>query len=163
MAAGLAFDGLPTPLRLMSLLLDRLRTDLQSARKAQDKPRLLVLGTILADISNREIELKRTLTDDDVVEVLRRGIKKRREAQEVFEKAQRTDLSTKERHEAEILSGYMPAGVGEDEIRSAVRAAIASGQSNLGAVMGRVMGQFKGRAEGGVVNAIVREELAKVS
>lgn len=147
----------------MSLLLERLRADLQSARKAQDKPRLLVLGTILADMSNREIELKRALTDDDVVEVVRRGIKKRREAQDLFEKAQRTDLSTKERHEVEVLSSYMPAGVGDDEIRSAVRAAIAAGPSNVGAIMGRVMGQFKGRAEGGVVNAIVREELAKVS
>lgn len=147
----------------MSLLLERLRADLQSARKTQDKPRLLVLGTILADINNREIELKRSLTDDDVVEVVRRGIKKRREAQELFEKAQRADLSSKERNEVEVLSGYIPAGVGEEEIRSAVRAAIAAGQSNIGAVMGRVMGQFKGRVEGGVVNAIVREELAKVS
>jgi uncharacterized protein YqeY len=147
----------------MSPLLERLRADLQSARKAQDKPRLLVLGTVLADISNREIELKRALTDDDVVEVLRRGIKKRREAQEVFEKAQRSDLSSKERNEVEVLSGYMPTAVGEDEIRSAVRATIATGQSNLGAVMGRVMGQFKGRVDGGVVSAIVREELAKVS
>lgn len=147
----------------MSLLLERLRADLQSARKAQDKPRVLVLGTILADVTNREIELKRSLTDEDVVEVVRRGIKKRREAQELFEKAQRTDLSSNERAQVDILSGYMPAGVGEDEIRSAVRAAIAGGQSNLGAVMGRVMGQFKGRVEGGVVNTIVREELAKVS
>ena len=147
----------------MPLLLERLRADLQSARKSQDKPRLLVLGTILADLSNREIELKRTLTDDDVVEVLRRGIKKRREAQELFEKAQRTDLSSKERNEVEVLSGYMPAAVGDEEIRSAVRAAIAAGQTNLGAVMGRVMAQFKGRVEGGAVNAIVREELTKPS
>ena|SRR5579862_8832517 len=147
----------------MSPLLGRLRADLQSARKAQDKARLLVLGTILADVGNREIELRRELTDDDVIDVLRRGIKKRREALELFEKAQRADLVSKERGEVDTLSAYVPVNVGEDEVRAAVRAAIAAGPPSLGAVMGRVMGQFKGRVEGGVVNAIVREELAKVS
>jgi uncharacterized protein len=144
----------------MTSLLSRLQDDLTSARKAQDKARVLLLGTIIADIRNREIELKRDLVDDDVLEVLRRGIKRRRESIEMYDKGGRTDLAATERSEVEILSAYLPAQASTDDIRAAVVAAIAGGATNVGAVMGKVMAQFKGKAEGGVINAIVREELA---
>jgi uncharacterized protein YqeY len=120
----------------------------------------LLLGTILADARNREIELKRDLTDDDVVEVLRRGIKRRRESVEMYDKGGRTDLAATERAELDALTAYLPASVDDTEIRAAVVAAIEGGAANVGAVMGKVMSQFKGRAEGSVINAIVREELA---
>jgi uncharacterized protein YqeY len=142
-------------------LLDRLQTDLNAARKAQDKGRVLLLGTILADARNREIELKQALTDDDVVEVLRKGIKKRRESIEMYDKGGRADLAATERQEVDALATYLPAGASADEIRSAVVAAIEGGARNVGAVMGMVMPRFKGRAEGGTINAIVREELGK--
>ena len=77
---------------MAAALLARLQDDLTAARKAQDKAMVLLLGTILADARNREIELKRDLTDDDVVEVLRRGIKRRRESVEMYDKGGRTDL-----------------------------------------------------------------------
>lgn len=144
----------------MSQLLARLQSDLNTARKAQDKPRVLLLGTIISDVKNREIELKRPVTDDDVNEVLRRGIKRRRESVEMYDKGGRADLANKERAEVEALGAYLPAAVDEDELRAAVRAAIAGGAANVGAVMGKVMGQFKGRAEGSVINAIARQELA---
>jgi len=144
----------------MTQLLARLQDDLTSARKAQDKSRVLLLGTIIADIKNREIELKRDLVDDDVLDVLRRGIKRRRESIEMYDKGGRPDLAAAERSEVEILSGYLPAQASTDDIRAAVVAAIAGGATNVGAVMGKVMAQFKGKAEGGVINAIVREELA---
>ena len=144
----------------MSALLSRLQAALTTARKAQDKPRTLLLGTILADIKNRKIELRREPTDDDVVDVLRKGIKRRRESIEAYDKGGRADLSAKERAEVTNLEQYLPAQVSDDEIRIAVRAAIASGAANIGAVMGKVMPQFKGRAEGGAINAIAREELA---
>lgn len=145
---------------MAATLLARLQGDLTAARKAQDKPQVLLLGTILADARNREIELKRDLTDEDVVEVLRRGIKKRRESVEMYEKGGRADLAAIERAELDLLSKYLPAQVSDDELRAAVVAAIDAGASNVGAVMGKVMGQFKGRADGSVINAIVREELA---
>ena len=145
----------------MAELLTRLQSDLQSARKAQNKAQTLLLGTIISDVKNREIELKRELTDDDVSEVLRKGIKKRRESIEMFDKGGRADLAGTERDEVALLSRYLPAAVGDDEIRAAVVAAIDAGASNVGAVMGKVMGQFKGKAEGGTINTIVREELAK--
>ncbi len=144
----------------MSQLLARLQSDLNAARKAQDKPRVLLLGTIISDVKNREIELKRPVTDDEVNEVLRRGIKRRRESVDMYDKGGRADLASKERAEVEALGAYLPAAVDEDELRAAVRAAIAGGAANVGAVMGKVMGQFKGRAEGSVINAIARQELA---
>ncbi|MFI5227621.1 MAG: GatB/YqeY domain-containing protein [Gemmatimonadales bacterium] len=145
----------------MSALFARLQADLTTARKAQDKPRTLLLGTIISDAKNREIELRRPLTDDDVNEVLRRGIKRRRESIEMYDKGGRADLAATERSEADLLGAYLPATVSDDEVRAAVLAAIAGGATNVGAVMGKVMPQFKGRAEGGTINTIVREELGK--
>jgi len=143
----------------MAQLLARLQEDLNTARRAQDKGRVMLLGTIISDVKNREIEVKRDLTDDDVTEVLRRGIKRRRESIEMFDKGGRADLATIERAEVDALGVYLPASVSDDEIRAAVVAAIDGGATNLGAVMGKVMSQFKGRAEGGTINAIVRAEL----
>jgi uncharacterized protein YqeY len=145
----------------MPELLTRLQGDLNAARKAQDKAQVTLLGTIISNARNREIELKRDLTDDDVIDTLRKGIKTRRESIDMYDKAGRADLAAVERSEVELLGKYLPAAVSNDEIRAAVQAAIAGGADNIGAVMGKVMGQFKGRAEGGTINAIVREELAK--
>src|ERR1051325_5449631 len=145
----------------MPELLTRLQSDLTASRKAQDKPATLLLGTIVSDVKNREIELKRELTDDDVIDVLRRGIKKRREAIEMFERGKRPELAAVEQAQVQQLESYLPSGPSADEIRAAVREAIAGGAANVGAVMGAVMPKFKGRAEGGTINAIVREELAK--
>jgi uncharacterized protein YqeY len=145
----------------MSDLLARLQSDLVVARKAQDKPRTLLLSTTLADIKNRRIELQRDPVDAEVVEVLRKGIKKRRESIELYEKGGRQDLVAKERTEVEALELYLPPAVDSDELRAAVRAAIAAGATNLGAVMGKVLPQFKGRAEGSTLSAIAREELGQ--
>lgn len=143
----------------MADLFARLQADLNAARKAQDKPRILVLGTILADAKNRRIELRRDLTDEEVVDVLRKGIKRRRESVEMYQKASRADLVDKENAEIAVLDQYLPAQVSGDEIRTAVKAAIAGGATNIGAVMSKVMPQFKGRADGSTINAIAREEL----
>ena len=145
----------------MSDLMARLQADLNASRKAQDKPGTLLLGTILADVKNRAIELRRDLTDEDVIDVLRRGIKKRRESVEMYVTAKREELADKERAEVARLETYLPAAVEPEEVRAAVRQAMAGGAANVGAVMARVMPQFKGRAEGGTINAIVREELAR--
>lgn len=142
-------------------MLARLQADLNAARKAQNKGHILLLGSIISDVKNREIELKRELSDDDVVEVLRKGIKRRRESIEMFDAGGRVDLATTERAEVLALGKYLPVGVSDDEIRTAVIASIRGGATNIGAVMGKVMPQFKGRADGGTINAIVREELAK--
>jgi uncharacterized protein YqeY len=136
-----------------------LRAALTAARKAQDKPRTLVLGTILANLKNREIELKRPVTGDDVIEVLRKGIKTRRESVEQYTAANRPELAEAERFQIGVLEEFVPPAVDPEEIRSAVRAAIAGGAKDVGKVMGQVLPQFKGRADGKDVNRIVREEL----
>lgn len=145
----------------MSDLSTRLQADLNAARKAQDKPLVLVLGTIVADVKNKRIELRREPSDDEVVDVVRKGIKRRRESIEMYEKGGREELAAKERAELTVLEGYLPPAVDPEELRAAVRAAIAGGAANIGAVMGKVMPQFKGRVDGGAINAMAREELAK--
>ena len=147
----------------MSDLLDRLERELNLARKAQAKARILLLGTILSDVRNRQIELRRPVTDDEVLEVMRRGIKRRRESIEMYSKAGRDELAGREQAEVLELEQFLPAQVGDDELRAAVRAAIDDGATTLGAVMGQVLPRFKGRAEGGKVSALAREELGRDS
>lgn len=144
----------------MSELEDRLRRDLTTSRKAQDRASTLLLSTVLADVKNRQIELRRDLTDEDVTEVLRRGIKRRRESVELYERGGREDLAQRERNEVTELERYLPATMGDEELRRAVRDAIAGGATTLGAVMGAVLPRFRGRADGARVNSIAREELA---
>ena len=143
----------------MSDLALSLRAALNAARKSQDKARALVLGTILANLKNRELELGRNPTDDEVVEVIRKGIKLRREAAEQFSAAQRADLADLERSQIKVLEEFLPPAADPAEIRAAARAAIAAGAKDLGRVMGAVMPKFKGRADGKLINEIVREEL----
>ena len=145
----------------MSDLLERVQAAMTASRKAQAKDRTLVLGTVLANLKNREIELKRALTNEDVVDVLRRAVKTRRESIEQYDKAGRVDLSAVEQGEIKVLEEYLPADVDPEEIRAAVRSVIAGGVVDIGKVMGQVMPAFRGRADGKVINQIVREELAR--
>ena len=137
-----------------------LRAALVAARKSQSKDRTLVLSTILANLKNRELELKRAPGHADVVDVLRKGIKLRREAAEQYARAERQDLADAESAQIRILEEFLPAEADPAEIRAAVREAIAGGAGDIGKVMGAVLPRFKGRAEGKVVNQIAREELA---
>ncbi len=138
---------------------EALRAAMNTARRAQDKDRTLVLGTILANLKNREIELRRPPTDEDVVDVLRKGIKTRRESVEQYTAARRTDLAATELAQITVLEEFLPPDIDPEEIRGAVRAAIAGGATDIGKVMGQIMPRFKGRADGKVINQIVREEL----
>jgi len=136
---------------------------MNEARKQRDQARTLLLSTIISDVKNRELELNHPPSDDETVEVLRRGIKKRRESVEVYEKAGRADMAATEAAEIKILEAYLPAAVPPEEIRAAVREAIAGGATDIGKVMGAVMPKFKGKADGKLINQIVREELSAKS
>jgi uncharacterized protein YqeY len=142
-------------------LADDLQAAMTAARKAQDKDRTLLLGTVLAALKNREIEVSRELTDTDVIEVLRKGVKTRRESVEQYVAGKRQDLADRESWEIGIIEGYLPPDADPAEIRAAVRAAVAAGATEIGKVMGRVMPQFKGRADGKVIQQIAREELTQ--
>jgi uncharacterized protein YqeY len=138
-------------------LKDRIRGDMNAARRQQDKDRARLLSTLLSDIRNREIEVRHELEDGEVVEVLARAVKMRNEAAEQM--ASRPELADRERGEAEVLKGYMPPPLSEEEIRQLVQGAIDAGAQNVGAVMGHVMPEVKGRADGREVNRMVREVL----
>ena len=144
----------------MPSLSDRLRVAMNEARKNRHQARTLLLSTILADLQNRDIELQRPVSDPEAVEVLRRGIKRRREAIEMYAKGGRKDLEAKEAAEVRMIEEFLPAEAAPEDIRAAVRDAIAGGAKDLGQVMGQVMPKFKGRADGKLVNQIAREELA---
>ena len=140
-------------------LASTLRAALNAARKAQDKDRTLVLGTILANLKNREIELRRPATNEEVADVLRKGIKIRREAVEQYTAASRADLAEVESTQIRVLEEFLPPAVDPEEIRAAVRSAIGAGARDIGKVMAQVLPQYKGRADGKVINQIAREEL----
>ena len=145
---------------LMSELLSRLQQDATAARKSQDKAASLLLGMLLSEVKNREFEARRALTDEDVVEVIRKAVKRRKEAIEAFTKGARPELAEKEANEASILERYLPAAIDPDVVRAAVREAIAGGATVMGALMGKVVPQFKGKVDGAVISSIVKEELA---
>ena len=151
----------------MSDLKDRLRADLTTAMKARDSLRTGTLRMVLTAITNAEVGGKeaRELSDDDVIGVLTSEAKKRREAAEAFDDADRPELAAKERDESAILAEYLPAQLDDDAIREIVTAAIEStgsagaGMKAMGSVMGVVQPQVKGRADGSAVAAEVKRQL----
>ncbi len=140
-------------------LAEALRGAMNAARKAQDKDRTLVLGTILANLRNREIDLRRPASDDEVVDVLRKGIKLRREAIEQYRAGNRQDLADGEQAQIKVLEEFLPPEVDPAELRAAVREAIEAGAKDIGKVMSQVLPRYKGRADGKLINQIAREEL----
>ncbi|MBI3091940.1 MAG: GatB/YqeY domain-containing protein [Candidatus Tectomicrobia bacterium] len=145
-------------------LKERLRTDLTTSLKAADKVKLSVVRLLQAAIKNREIELRRELTDEEVLAVITSSIKQRRESIKYFEEGGRADLVEKETQELGILSAYLPPQLGEEEVRPYIQAAIAetgaSGPKDLGKVMKQVMARLKGQAAGEMVSRLAREMLS---
>lgn len=142
-------------------LKDRLRADLNAARRGRDKLRTTVLTTTLSEIRNYEIDKGRDATEEDVIQVLTRAIKQRKESADQARDVGRPDVAEKEAQEAELLQGYMPEQLDEAAVRSLIQDAIAAGADNMGAVMGRVMPRLKGRFDGKEANRLVREALER--
>lgn len=140
-------------------LKDKLRTELNQARRTKDRLRTTVLSTTLSEIRNKEIELGREAGDDDVIGVVSRAIKQRREAADQMRSGGRPELADKEEREAELLSAFTPAPMSEVDVRTMVREAIGAGASDIGAVMAALMPRIRGRFDGRDANRIVREEL----
>ena len=147
-------------------LKDQLRSDLTAAMKARDKLRTRTLRMALTSVSTAEVAGKaaRELDDEEILKVLAREAKRRREAAEAFEAAGRGEQAAAERAEDAILAGYLPAQLDDEQIAAMVTAAIsetgAAGMGAMGQVMKAVTPQIAGRAEGGRVAAEVRRQLA---
>lgn len=152
----------PAPDTTMTLQ-ERIESAMRDAMRAGDKRRTLTLRMAMAAAHNRRIELGRLLADDDVVGVLSKQVKQRRESAEVYRSAGREDRAVEEEAEAAILGEYLPDQLTEAEVEGLARAAIAetgaSGPGDLGRVMGRLAPQTKGRADGRVVSDVVRRLL----
>lgn len=137
----------------------RIREDLNQSRRARDKERTTLLTTILSDLKYREVEMKRDANDAEVVDVVTKGIKRRREAADQMRAGNRVDLAEKEEAEAAILSEYLPAQLSETEVRQMIEQAIAEGAATIGAVMGKISPRIKGSFDGRDANRIAREML----
>jgi len=149
-------------------LKDRLQSDLTESIKARDEVRSGTIRMVLSAITNEEVSGKeaRELTDDDVITVLGREAKKRREAAEAYDDAGRAELADKERAELVVIEGYLPEQMSDDELTAIVEAAIsevaatgAEGGRAMGAVMKIIQPKVKGRADGSVVAAKVKSAL----
>ena len=145
----------------------RLRTDLNAAMRARDEVRKSTLRMALSAITNEEVSpgnAGRELSDDEIVKVLTREAKKRREAAEAFEAAGRAEQAAAERAEGVVLAEYLPRQLSDDELRQLVASAIAeagaTGTPAMGTVMKAVTPQVAGRADGSRVAAEVRRQLA---
>jgi len=147
-------------------LKERLRADLNAAMRARDQVRMRTLRMALSSITNEEVAgaSARQLSDDEVMKVLTREARKRREAAEAFGAAGRADQAAAERAEGEVLAGYLPAQLSDDELSALVAAAIAetgaSGMPGMGQVMKTLTPQIAGRADGARVAAEVRRRLS---
>ncbi len=133
------------------------------ALKAKDKETVSTLRFFLSAVKNKEKDLRRDITDDEVQAVALAQVKQRHDSIEQFEKGGRQDLADKERAELEILKGYIPEQLSEDALRSIVKAAItetnATSMKDMGKLMQAAMAKAKGKADGKVVSAIVKELL----
>lgn len=149
----------------MAQLKDRLRSDLTTAMKARDELRAATLRMVLTAVTNAEVAgaAARELSDDEVVAVLTREAKKRREAAEAFTAGERPELAERERAEAGVLADYLPEQLAADQLSALVAAAIvetgAEGPRAMGQVMKAVTPRVAGRADGGRVAAEVKQQL----
>ena len=149
----------------MNELKERLRADLNTAMRARDSVRLRTLRMVLTSITNEEVsgDTARELSDDEIVKVLIREARKRREAAEAFESAGRAEQAAAERAEGDVLAGYLPAQLTNDELTAIVSAAIAetgaTGMPGMGMVMKTVTPRVEGRADGARVAAEVSRQL----
>ncbi len=150
------------------MLHQTIESDLKAALKSGEKEKAGVLRFLISAIKNFQIEKKmqdkRYLPDEDIVLVLRRQVKQRRDSISQYEKGGRRDLAQKEESELAILESYLPEPMSEDELRKIVEAKMAelgiSDRSDFGRLMGVVMKEVQGKAEGSIIKKIVEEKLS---
>lgn len=147
------------------MLKQKISDDLKTAWKAGETTKKSVLNMLLAAIKNKEIDNKGELTDEQIIATISTEIKKRKDSVEQYEKGGRPELAEGEKAEIDVLMGYMPEQLSDDEIRAKVKEAMAetgiSDVKEMGKLIGAVMAKVKGQADGTVVSRIVKEELAK--
>ena len=146
-------------------LKDRITDDMKAAMRARDSERLLAIRMLLAAIKQREVDERIVLDDTQVVGIVDKQIKQRKDSIAAFEQAGRSDLVDKEGAELRVLEAYLPQRLSADEIAAAVARIVAavgaSGPGDMGKVMGAVKAELAGTADMGLVSAAVKAALAK--
>jgi uncharacterized protein YqeY len=144
-------------------LSERLNEDMKQAMRSQEKFKLSVIRMVRSSIKNLEIDLKRSLDDNEVLDILAREVKQRKDSLQEFEKAGREDLAEQVKAEIEIIGEYLPQQLTEEEIKVIVQQTIqevgASSKADMGKVMSALMPKTKGRADGKLVNQAVQQFL----
>jgi uncharacterized protein len=144
-------------------LKDRIQEDMKTAMRARDAARLSAVRLLLAAIKQKEVDERKALADADVLAVLEKMVKQRRESIAQYEKAARADLAAQERFEIDVLQGYLPQQMSAAELERAVAAAIAesgaAGAKDMGKVMALLRPRLAGRADPGQASALVRAKL----
>lgn len=144
-------------------LVEQLEHDLAAAMRERDQVRLQVLRLLKSAIKNQQIEVGHELDEREMLAVLQKEAKKRRDSIDAYGKAGRDDLVQEEAAELKEIEGYLPAQMSQDEVRAVVKEVLAAGTydiSQMGQVMGQVMAKVQGQADGSQVQKIVREELS---
>ncbi len=148
----------------MTVKLDQIQSDLKNAQLARDEVKVSTLRLLLSEIHNVEIQKGAGIADEDVVLVLTREAKKRKEAAAGFRIGNREESALKEEAELKILQEYLPAEMDSGELTKIVQGTItevgATSMSDMGKVMSAVMRKVKGQADGGTISALVREKLS---
>jgi uncharacterized protein len=144
-------------------LKEQLTEEMKQSMKSSDKLRLSTIRLLLSEIKNAEIRKQGDLTDEETLGIVAKEVRRRKEAIEGFEKGGRQDLVDKETLELEILRGYLPEQLSEEDLKRIIKEIIeevgASSPADLGKVMGSLMPRVKGKADGKLVNQLAREML----
>lgn len=146
-------------------LRDQINDDLKTAMRSGETVRRDTIRLLTAALKQREVDERKTLTDGDVLAVIEKMIKQRRDSISQFEQGGRQDLADKEKQELTLLQTYMPQAMGEDELAAAIAAAVsetgAAGPADMGKVMAVLKPKLAGRADMGKVSAAVKAQLSK--
>ncbi len=144
-------------------MVPKIQEDLKNAQLARDEVKTSTLRLLLAEIKNSEIQKGQTLEDSDVISIVQKEVKKRKEAALGFRSGNREESAQKEEAELNILQAYLPSQLSTEELTKIVETTInevgANSVADMGKVISLVMGKVKGQAEGGVVSGIVKEKL----
>jgi uncharacterized protein YqeY len=148
----------------MSTLKDQLQSDVKAAMKSRDKRSLGALRLIMAELKRREVDERIELQDQDILVILEKMTKQRRDSLTQYEAAGRSDLAEQEQFELDLIAAYMPEPIGEDELAAMVEAAItttgASAMADMGKVMAVLKSEVQGRADMGQVSRIAKASLS---
>ena len=146
-------------------MLDKIQNDLKKAQLNRDEVKVSTLRLLLSEVKNGEIAKREPLSDNDVISIIQRELKKRKEAAAGFRTGGREESATKEELEGKVLETYLPSQLSHEELTKIVLDTInelgASSLTDMGKVMGEVMGKVAGRSDGGTVSALVKEKLTR--